>query len=105
MPPIASVSSIFLKMTGFGQQVRLAAVAGAPVEGAEVAVGDADVRVVDVAVDDEGDRVGVGAPGTELVGRAARPRQVARLEQRNGVVVGDALALERAVEDRAHPSV
>ena len=42
---------------GLRQHVALARVARAAVEGAEVAVGDADVRVVDVAVDDERDLV------------------------------------------------
>ena len=40
---------------GLRQQVALALVAGPAVEGAEVAVGDADVRVVEVPVDDERD--------------------------------------------------
>ena len=43
------------------EQVALGAVARAAVEGAEVAVGDADVRVVDVPVDDERDSPGVGS--------------------------------------------
>ena len=50
------------------QQVALTRVAGAAVEGAEVAVGDADVRVVDVAVDDEGDLVRVELAVAQLVG-------------------------------------
>src|SRR5438874_532432 len=36
------------------QEIALPAVARPAIEGAEVAVGDADVRVVDVPVDDEG---------------------------------------------------
>ena len=82
------------------QQVALAPVAGAAVEGAEVAVGDADVRVVDVAVDDERDAVGIGAAAAQLVRGAADRDEVARLEQRDRLGVGDALAVERLVEDR-----
>ena len=54
------------------QQVALAPVAGAAVEGAEVAVGDADVRVVDVAVDDERDR-GPGSVRRPRSSFATRP--------------------------------
>ena len=82
------------------QQVALARVAGAAVEGAEVAVGDADVRVVDVPVDDERDAAGIGLPVAELVRDAADGDEVARAEQRDGVLVGDALAVERSLEDR-----
>ena len=57
------------------QQVALGAVAGPPVEGAEVAVGDADVRVVDVAVDDERDPAGVGAPRRAASRRPCRSRR------------------------------
>ena len=81
------------------QEVALAAVSGAAVERAEVAVGVPDVRVVDVAVDDERDPVGIGAARTQLVRGAAHRDQVARLEQRDRVVVGDSLAGEGAVED------
>ena len=70
-----------------GQDVALARVARAPVEGAEVAVGDADVRVVDVPVDDERDLVGIGLARAHLVGRAADRDEVARAQQRRGVVV------------------
>ncbi len=84
-----------------GQQVPLALVARAAVEGAEVAVGDADVRVVDVAVDDERDATRVGAAPAQLVRGATDRDQVARLEQREGVGVGDALAVERLLQDGA----
>ena len=80
------------------QQIPLAAIAGAAVEGAEVAVGDAHVRVVDVPVDDEGDACRVDAPTAQLVCGAADREQVARLEQRERLGVGDALTVERAVE-------
>ncbi len=84
-----------------GQQVALAPVAGAAVEGAEVAVGDADVRVVEVAVDDEGDPARVGAARAELVGGTADREQVARLEQRERLGVVDPLPVEaRFVQDR-----
>src|SRR5438132_9560111 len=80
------------------EEVALARVAGTAVERAEVAVGVADVRVVEVAVDDEGDAGWVGLPVAELVRRAAHGDEVARLEQGNGVRVRDALAVERLVE-------
>ena len=57
------------------QQVALARVARAAVEGAEVADGGADVRVVDVAVDDEGDAVRVGRAGCASRSRRARLRR------------------------------
>src|SRR5215218_3030544 len=82
------------------QQVALARVARAAVERAEVAVRVADVRVVEVAVDDERDPAGVGLPVADLVRRPADGDQVARLEQRQGVVVVDALAFARLLEDR-----
>ena len=57
------------------QQVPLAHVARAPVEGAEVAVGDADVRVVEVPVDDERDLRRVGHAGCGARSRRGRPRR------------------------------
>ena len=64
------------------EQVALGAVAGPAVEGAEVAVGDADVRVVDVAVDDERDPAGVRTARAELVRGLADRDEVLRLEER-----------------------
>src|SRR5262249_20136784 len=83
---------------GLRQQVALADVAGAAVEGAEVAVGDADVRVVEVPVDDEGDAGGIDLAVAELVGNAADRDEVARAEERGGVLVGDPLAVERLLQ-------
>ena len=84
------------------QQVALAAVAGAAVEGAEVAVGDADVRVVEVAVDDERDPVGVGLAARAARRRPARPRRGrASSSSATRLVVGDPLAVERLREDLA----
>ncbi len=57
------------------EQVALVAVAGAPVEGAEVAVGDADVRVVEVPVDDERDPVGIGLAPAAARRPRGRPRR------------------------------
>src|SRR5919198_1069060 len=54
-----------------GEEVALVAVARAPVEGAEVAVRVADVRVVQVPVDDERDAGRIGAAAAEFVRRAA----------------------------------
>ena len=76
------------------QQVALAPVARPAVEGAEVAVGDADVRVVQVPVDDERDPVRIGAARPELVRGAADGDQVARLEQLDRLGVVDPLAVE-----------
>ena len=81
------------------QQVALAAVARAAVEGAEVAVGDADVRVVEVPVDDERDPVGIGLAAAQLVRDAPDRDELARAEQRDRLVVGDPLAVERLGED------
>ena len=81
------------------QQVALAAIARGPVEGAEVAVGDADVRVVQVAVDDERDPARIGAAGPQLVGGAADRDEVARLEQGERLVVADPLAVQRLLQD------
>ena len=83
----------------FREQIALGPVSGAAVEGAEVAVGDADVRVVDVAVDDERDPAAVGAARAKLVGRLADRDEVLGLEERQRLVVRDALSLERLVED------
>ncbi len=80
------------------EQVALAPIAGAAVEGAEVAVGDADVRVVEVAVDDECDPVRVGLTAAELVRRAADGDEVAGAEQRDRVGLGDPLAVERLLQ-------
>ena len=84
------------------QQVALAHVARAAVEGAEVAVGDADVRVVDVPVDDERDAVRIGRAIADLVRDAPDRDEVARAQERHRLVVGEPLALEHAVEDRRH---
>ena len=62
-----AVSASFIGSVSADLSIVLAdigSVAGAAVERAEVAVGDADVRVVDVAVDDERDPARVGAAST-----------------------------------------
>ncbi len=69
------------------QEVALARVARSAVEGAEVAVGDADVRVVEVPVDDERDPRRVGHAAPDLVRDAADRDEVARAQQRDGVLV------------------
>ena len=93
-------------MTVF-EEVALARVARPAVEGAEVAVRVADVRVVDVPVDDEGDAAPVELAVAKLVGGATHGHEVAAAQERQGVVVRDALAGERLVEDvsRAHASI
>src|SRR4029079_4001154 len=82
------------------QQVALTSVAGTAVERAELAVRVTDVRVVEVAVDDERDPRGVGLAVADLVRRAADSDEVARGEQRQRLVVGDALAFDGLLEDR-----
>ena len=63
-------------------------------EGAELASVGADVGVVDVAVDDVGDRV-ADAPGAQLVRRPADSREVrpARVEQYYDIRLVQALSL------------
>src|SRR3569833_2997961 len=60
------------------QQVALSHVAGRAVERAEVAGGLADVRVVEIAVDDERDPLRIVLPVAELVRDAAARDEVAR---------------------------
>src|SRR5262249_11669603 len=74
------------------QQIALALVARSPVEGAEVAVGDADVRVVEVAVDDERDTLRVVEPVADLVRRPPDGDQVTRAEKLDRILVRDPLA-------------
>src|SRR5262245_6156183 len=81
------------------EEVALARVAGPAVERAEVAVRVADVRVVQVPVDDERDPVRVSLARAELLGGAAHRHEVAALEERQRVGVRDPLAGERLVED------
>src|SRR5256886_2522174 len=80
------------------QQVALALVAGPSVEGAEVAVGDAHVRVVEVAVDDERDALRVVQPVADLVRGAADGDEITRAEELDGVLVHDPLARDRLLE-------
>ena len=77
-----------------------AAVAGPVVEGAEGAVDVADVRVVDVAVDD------IAGPGRVVVavpegrGSHRQVRQLRLLQQHHGLIGSDAAASKRTFEDR-----
>ena len=72
---------------------------GGPVERAELAAVDADVRVVDVAVDDVGRDGRVVLAVADLVGRGAELEEAALREEGDGVRRGEPLARERAVED------
>ncbi len=81
-----------------GEEVSLARVAGAAVERTEVAVGDADVRVVEVPIDDERHLRGVVRAVADLVRDPPDSDEVSGAKQRDGVVVRDALAVERLVE-------
>ena len=85
------------------QQVPLAHVAGATVERAEVAVGDADVRVVEIAIDDERDAVRVVLAVSDRVCRPADRDEVAGAQQGDRFVVRDPLAVECLLEDRRGP--
>ena len=80
------------------QEVALAHVSRPPVEGAEVAVGDADVRVVEVPVDDERDLRRIRHAVADLVGDATDSDEIARPQQRDRVLVRDPLAVERLLE-------
>ena len=75
-------------------------------EGAEGAVLDADVREVDVPVDDVGHHV-ARLPGPQLVGDQGQGAQLApgRLGERQPIVHGDLAAVERPVEGRANAPV
>ena len=84
---------------GLREEVALAHVARSAVERAEVAVGDADVRVVEVPIDDERHPRRIVQTVPHLVGDAADLDEVARTQERDGVVVRDPLASERLVED------
>ncbi len=85
------------------QEVALALVAGPAVEGAEVAVGDADVRVVEVAVDDERDALGVVEPVADLVRGAPDGDEIAGAQELDGVPVRDPLARDRASRGSRRP--
>ena len=61
------------------QDVALALIAGLAVERAEVAVRDADIGVVDVAIDDVRDLAGIRLAVADLVGCSADRDEVARL--------------------------
>ena len=85
---------------GLRQEVALAHVAGPAVERAEVAVGDAHVRVVEVPVDDEGHLRRIRRPVADLVRDASDGDEVARAQKRDRVVVRDPLTVERLLEGR-----
>ena len=87
------------------QEVALLAVPGPPVEGAEVAVGVADVRVVEVPVDDERHPLRVDPAIAELVRRTPHTDEVSRLHECDRVLVRQPLARERPLEDLADPPV
>ena len=76
-----------LEDDGLGQRVALAGVARPAVERAELAVGVTDVGVVQVAVDDERDHAGLGRAVAQLVRDPADGHQVARAQERAGLVV------------------
>src|SRR5262249_9536857 len=71
-------------------------------EGAEPALVDANVGVVDVAVDVVGGDRGVVPAVPHLVGSEPQVQEVAREEQGVGVAGGDAAAGDGVVEDRGN---
>ena len=99
VPPRAIVSSIFSPSSLVREDVALLRPAVA-VEGAERAPVDADVRVVDVAVDDVGHDRGIVLAIADLVGGGAQREEISLLEERHGVGRGQTFAPESPVEDR-----
>ena len=92
------------------EDVGLGVLGRGPVEGAELAAVDADVGVVDVAVDDVGRdrRVVLAVP--DLVRRGPEGEEVPLLEQRHRVGGGQTVAREGPVENavgraRAHAGI
>ena len=81
-----------------GQQVPLARRQVA-VERAEGALGDADVRVVDVAVDDVGDDALRMEPLAHGVGEQAQLQQVGLAEERDPLLPGEPLARQDLLLD------
>ena len=78
--------------------------ARASIKSAERADNIADVRIVDVPVDNVGDDV-VGMPPTaNFVSRSADPSDIVRLEQRGAVSRRQSLAGERAIQNRLNVS-
>src|SRR5207237_4151491 len=82
-----------------GQDVGVGILRGRTVERAELATVDADVCIVDVAVDDVGRDLRVVLPVADLVGRGAESEEISLLEQRDRVGLGDALSREGPFED------
>ena len=81
------------------KDVALARIARLAVEGAEVAVRHADVRVIDVAVDDVRNLARIRLAIADLIRGGANRDEVARLHQRQGVSVGQPLAREHTIQN------
>ena len=81
-----------------------AGLAGLSGEVAELAREHADVRRVDVAVDDEVD-AGAVPPRLHVVREPAEPEQVIRLEEEHSVVAGETLVRSHLVPDRGQPGI
>ncbi len=82
-----------------GQDVGLGILRGRTIERAELATVDADVCVVDVAIDDVGRDLRVVLPVANLVGRGAEREEISLLEQRHRVGLGETLSREGSFED------
>ena len=80
------------------EQVALALVPRPPVERAEVAVGHADVRVVEIPIDDERHARRVVQPVADLVRHAPHGHEIPRTQEGDRLLVRDALAAERLLE-------
>ena len=70
------------------------------VKRAERADDVADVRVIDVAVDDVRDDIGRVVPHPDLVRGQADTDKIVRFQQRGAVVSGQSFARKRPVENR-----
>src|SRR5690349_10117914 len=73
---------------------------GATIERAERADDVADVRVVDVAIDDVCAEVVRMSARAYLVGRSAHPRDVVRFKKLRALIRGHPLTSEHPVQDR-----
>ena len=87
---------------GLRQEVALTPVSGPAVEGAEIAVRHADVRVVQVPVDDERHPARVVQPVSDGVRNAPDRDEIARAKEGDCILLGDALSVEGLVEHLAN---
>ena len=82
-----------------GKDVGLRVLRVGPIESAELAPIDADVGVVDVAVDDVGRDAGIVLAVADLVRRGAELEKIPFSQEHDGISGRKALSRERAVQD------